>query len=105
MRRWWEKYQAWKERRRFNTLQKWSQERLEGKARYVLRSTLIISMIYLTGSEIFSGGAGLGTIIVWHVAGFGMGLYQWADNETKYQLALGQGLLNVVPASVPPQKH
>ena len=104
MMRWWEKYQAWKERRRLNALQKWSQERLEGKARYVLRTTLLISMTILTATEIFDRNIGVGTIIFWHAAGLGMGLYNWMDNETKYQLARSNGQLNFTPASVPPKR-
>ena len=99
MKRWWEKYQAWNARRKHNALQKWSQERLEGKARFVLRNTLIMSMIYLTANEIVGGHVGPGTIVLWHVVGFVLALYQWASNETKYQLALNNGQLPAGPVS------
>ena len=91
--RWWGKYQVGKERRKLNALQRWSQERLEGKARYVLRTALITSMSMLTTYEIFGKNIGAGAIIFWHVVGLGIGFYNWMDNETKYHLARDQGLL------------
>ena len=94
MKRWWEKYQASVMQREQKALQKWSQTRLNGKAHFVLRNTLAISMLYVTLNEILGGGVGLGTIITWHAIGFVVGLYQWADNETKHQLARSNGQLN-----------
>ena len=74
---------------------------MEGKARYVLRTTLLISMTILTANEIFGRDIGLATIIFWHATAFGIGLYNWADNETKYQLALH---LNPTLATGSPRK-
>ena len=88
LKRWWQKYQGWKLRRKQRALQKWAQERLEGKARYVLHNTVPISMIYLSAHEIFGSHVGIGTILFCHFIGFVVSLYQWADNETKYRIAL-----------------
>jgi|ERR1041385_852329 len=85
---WWQKYQGWQWRRKQRALQKWSRERLEGKARFLLRNTVLISMIYLSIHEVVGVHVGLGTIAFCHFVGFCVSLYQWADNETKYRIAL-----------------
>lgn len=88
IRDWWQKCEAWQWRRKQRALQKWERERMEGKARYVLRNTVLISIIYLSAMEIFDGHVGLGTILFCHVVAFAVSLYQWADNETRYRIAL-----------------
>ena len=100
-----QKRQTRRLQRKQRAMQAWGQERLEGMARFVLRTTLTFSMLYLTATEILRGKVGLETIIFWHAVGLIFGLYKWMSNETKYQAALSKAPLKGAPYAVVLEKR
>lgn len=92
----WQKYQAWRERKRHKRLAWWGRKREMGKPLFVLWTTIVWAgwmSAYMTLAEYYIKGSirseGIFIkLIVYSIGGFFLALFTWHDNERAYQKSL-----------------
>jgi len=89
-----DKYQARRARRQDLSLACWEQERLKGKARYVLKQALTWAVLMVAirdvYEQIFDGGSSnvLHYFIIYSLGGLFVGYGAWSTREATYRDAL-----------------
>lgn len=61
---------------------------MEGRTRFVLRSTIWFGLIMTASHDFFDGGIDTHTILSAHITGLITGYICWCSNERDYQKAL-----------------
>jgi len=79
-------------------LEWWERVRMEGKARFLIRSTLTFGLIMTASHDFMHGGLDLYTVISSHITGIVIGYVGWWANESEYKKALIAARVNAVPA-------
>jgi hypothetical protein len=66
----------------------WERVRMEGQARFVIRSTLWFGLIMTASHDFVHGGIDISTVITSHITGVIVGYVGWWSNESEYKKAL-----------------
>jgi hypothetical protein len=64
---------------------------MEGRTRFVVRSTLLFGLIITASHDFFNGGIDASTVVSSHITGVIMGYICWCSNESDYKKALTAG--------------
>jgi hypothetical protein len=107
------KYQAWRSRKEQRSLQRWAEIRAEGKARFVLITSLTygVSMVGVMDvlNYIFSSAQqsiSLGNIIFYLLTGLVVAFVGWSSMEFKYQKALHEARVpKLSTGELPPRDY
>src|ERR1043166_8189395 len=79
------RFKAWRRRRHLERVARWEQTRMQGKARFVIRGTLIWSGSMIIVNSLwdyyFHGGVEILKLILFLLVGPIVGLVSWWDNE------------------------
>ena len=67
---------------------------MEGRTRFVVRSTLLFGLLMTASHDLFNGGIDTYTILSSHITGVITGYIGWAANERDYQKALNAARAN-----------
>ena len=107
------KYQAWRSRKEQRSLQRWAEIRAEGKARFVLITSLTygLSVVgvmdvldYISSSTQHS--ISLGNIVYYVLIGLAVSFFGWSSMESKYQRALHEARVpKLSTGELPPRDY
>ena len=98
----WKTFQTWRERRREKHLERWALTRAKGKARFVVRTTIIYGggmTLWFALTDLFHRGFRylLFTVIYFFIVSPILSLTVWASNEGKYTSAKIDARMKSIP--------
>src|SRR5689334_18367542 len=91
IKRYWQKIKAHQARRKQRRFEYWARVRKGGQARFIIRGTMLYSMLYLTMHEFGHAEVGLFTIVTAHLTGLLIAYTGWGVGENDYKRALNTG--------------
>ena len=110
IKRWFTSVRAWRLRKKIRYLASWEQERAKGKARFIVRTALIYSLIMTAAQDVLGYGFDaenrlskfLFNAVFYSLGGVFVGYIAWAAREMDYQNALREIRIETIAAGEPP---